>query len=114
MKDLCVEEFEAMLCSTGYLPPRNEDELDFFNQLYEGYMSRIEDRHVDIDTIVNGKCRVISMSSISYEEQTNLCSKVSDDADGRYSMAARNYMNLPNNILEKMKKQHKPQDDDED
>ena len=30
MKDLTIEEFETMLCSTGYLPPRTENELIFF------------------------------------------------------------------------------------
>lgn len=31
-----------------------------------------------------------------------------------YSMAARNYDKLPKDILEKMKKQHKPKENDED
>lgn len=48
------DEFETMLCSTGYLPPRTEDELIFFNQMHEGHQSRIADRHVDVDAIVNG------------------------------------------------------------
>lgn len=28
MKDLTIEEWDVLLCSTGYLPPRNEEELD--------------------------------------------------------------------------------------
>lgn len=48
------DDFETMLCSTGYLPPRTEDELIFFNQMYEGHQSSIADRHVDVDAIVSG------------------------------------------------------------
>lgn len=33
--------------------------------------------------------------------------------DSHYSMAARNYSKLPKDILDKMKKQHKPKDDED-
>ena len=32
---------------------------------------------------------------------------MSERADNRYSMAARNYSKLPKNILDKMRRQHK-------
>lgn len=35
MKNLTIDEFEIMLEATGYLPPSNEDELAFFDQMYE-------------------------------------------------------------------------------
>ena len=35
MKDLTIDELEIMLEATGYLPPSNEDELAFFDQMYE-------------------------------------------------------------------------------
>ena len=37
MKEFTNKEWDVMLCSTGYLPPRNDEELMFFNQMYEGY-----------------------------------------------------------------------------
>lgn len=113
MKDLSMEEFEVMLCSTGYLPPRNEEELVFFSQMYEGHKSRLENRHVDVDSIVNGSCRIVSFHS-ALEEQETSCSMVAEDFDDRYSMAARNFGKLPKDVLDKMKSQHKRDNDNED
>lgn len=113
MKDLSIEEFEVMLCSTGYLPPRNEAELVFFNRMYEGHKSRLENRHVDVDSIVNGSCRIVSFHS-AFEEQGTSSSMVAEDFDDRYSMAARNFGKLPKEVLDKMKRQHKRDKGDED
>lgn len=112
MKDLSIEQFEVMLCSTGYLPPRDENELDFFNQMYEGQKSRIENMHVDIDSIVNGTCRIMPLRGYQIEEDHSH-SFVAEDLDTRYSMAARNYGRLPKDILDKMRSQHKITDIDE-
>ena len=49
MKNLTINEFEIMLEATGYLPPSNEDELAFFDQMYEDYKPRTVDRHVDVE-----------------------------------------------------------------
>lgn len=114
MKDLSIEELEVMLCSTGYLPPRDEDELDFFNQMYEGHKPRIENCRVDIDSIVNGTCHIVSLKSYEIEEEDYSRLFVADDADPKYSMAARNFDKLPKDILDKMKSQHKPKENDED
>lgn len=99
MKDLTIDELEIMLEATGYLPPSNEDELAFFDQMYEDYKPRTADRHVDVEAIVNGRCRIVSDSSSN--------SDISERVDNRYSMAARNYSKLPKNVLDKMRRQHK-------
>lgn len=114
MKDLTIEEFETMLCSTGYLPPRTENELIFFNQMYEGYQSRIADRHVDVDAIVSGACRVVSIREYDIDIDDDSNTMVAEGFCDSYSMAARNYDKLPKEILDKMKKQHKPKENDED
>lgn len=107
MKDLTIDELEIMLEATGYLPPSNEDELAFFDQMYEDYKPRTADRHVDVEAIVNGRCRMVS-DSIHVGNNTNSYnSDMSERADNRYSMAARNYSKLPKNILDKMRRQHK-------
>ena len=113
MKDLSLEELEVLLCSTGYLPPRNEDELTFFNQMYEDYDSKLAGKHVDVEAIINGKCCVVSYPSLAYEGvewQDLMAAEESSD----YYMAARNYRNLPKEVLEKMRHQHKSQKDNED
>lgn len=114
MKDLTIEELEVMLCSTGYLPPRNEDELTFFEIMYESYNSRLKDKHVDVESIVNGVCRVVSHYNYDMDNKDKIYSMVAEETDHNYSMAARNFDKLPKNILDKMKRQHKPKRDDED
>ena len=112
MKDLSIQEFETLLCSTGYLPPRSEEELLFFNQLYEGYESSIADRHVDVESIINGTFCLISGSNSCYEIPNDNTLMAAEE-DGIYSMAARNYGKLPKDIIDKMKDQHKPKDNNE-
>lgn len=114
MKDLSVEEFEVLLCSTGYLPPRNEDELSFFSEMYCDYNSRLEDRHVDIEAILNGACKMEGKDSYGEERCTDNHSAFSENASKFYSMAARNYSKLPAGVLDKMKKQHIQRNNHED
>lgn len=114
MNDLTIKEMEVMLCSTGYLPPRNEDELMFFEQMYENYNSKLKDKHVDVESIVNGVCRVVSHYNFDMDNNNKTFSMVAEEPDIPYSMAARNFDKLPKDILEKMKKQHKPKENDED
>ena len=101
-----------MLCSTGYLPPRNDEELMFFNQMYEGYMPRIANRHVDVDAIINGKCKMAPSSVIDSESLVDVHNNETED-EIHYSMAARNYSHLPKNILDKMKEQHNATKDED-
>lgn len=109
MKDFTNKEWDVMLCSTGYLPPRNDEELMFFNQMYEGYKPRIANRHVDVDAIINGKCNLVP-SSVTDDYIPLIVCAAETVNDNQYSMAARNYEKLPKKILDKMKNQHKPKD----
>lgn len=113
MKDLSLEEFEVLLCSTGYLPPRNEDELMFFNEMYEGYESKLSDKHVDVESILNGSCRMVS-DYVFENDDADIFTQIAADSHTDYSMAARNYGKLPKDILEKMRNQHKSNKFDED
>lgn len=114
MKDLSIEEFEVLLCSTGYLPPRNEDELAFFSEMYCDYKSRLEDRHVDIEAILNGSCKMEEKDSYGEEWYTDNHSSFSEKTSNIYSMAARNYSKLPVGVLDKMRKQHTQRNGHED
>lgn len=112
MKEFTNKEWDIMLCSTGYVPPRNDEELLFFNQMYEGYKPRIANRHVDVDAIIHGKCHLVSSSDMDYD-LPSACREVESIDDNQYSMAARNYTKLPKSILDKMKKQHKPKNEED-
>ena len=113
MKELTIEEFEAMLCSTGYLPPRNEEELLFLEQLYDAQKSSLTGKHVDVESIINGTCRLVSGSVGDSRDMDSSFMEKEDIFDGNYSLAARNYKTLPKEVLEKMKQQHKTKDDNE-
>ena len=113
MKDLTIEEWDVLLCSTGYLPPRNEEELDFFDEMYDDYKSRIVNCHVDVDMILRGACHVVT--DYRYVESNNILgqTKVAEDVKHEYSMAARNFDKLPKDVLEKMRRQHNKDNKDE-
>ena len=72
---------------------------------YEGYTPRIANRHVDVDAIINGKCKMVPSSVIDPESLEDVHNNETEDVV-HYSMAARNYSHLPKSILDKMKEQH--------
>lgn len=88
---------DKLLSSTGYLPPRNEEEMTVF----EEYYSKIEvdeSFHVDVDSIVNGGCYVRPLvRSIG-----NSASTAND-----MRMAARNFEAMPKDVIDKIRRQHK-------
>lgn len=92
---------DKILSSSGYLPPRNEEEMSAFEKIYSK-VEVDESFHVDVDSIVNGTChykpKVYPISSGK--------SKMS-----QYDIraAARNFEGMPKDVIEKLKKQH--QDD---
>lgn len=94
MKESIVDK---ILSSTGYLPPRNEDEMEAFEKIYSKVLID-ESFHVDVDSIFSGSCHY------KPNEEAN------DDiliAAEDMCMAARNYERMPKDIIEKLKKQHK-------
>lgn len=40
-----------LLCSTGYLPPRNENDLERFDRIYKGLLFETESYCIDSDAI---------------------------------------------------------------
>ena len=55
------EEHQALLklslATLGYIPPQTDEELQAFEELHKDYVSRIKDRHVNVDKIINGKIK---------------------------------------------------------
>lgn len=94
MKDSIIDK---ILCSTGYLPPRNKEEMAAFEKIYSKVTVK-KDFHVDVDQIVNGNCRV--MPNVRHLRSENTSS-----SDMR--MAARNFEALPKEVIDKINKQHK-------
>ena len=97
-----IDELYNLLCSDGFLPPRNEEELLETEKRMVGYQFQNDDRHVDVQAIIKGaSCEIVSMKRFD---------------DGMVAeplgMAARNFENLPPEIIDKIKKQHLKNDKD--
>lgn len=92
---------DVWLSSTGYLFPRNETELDRFEKLYEDYDFKLENKSIDIESIINGtlKCQ-IKIFPLNDEAEVN---EIQD-----LKMAARKgEKSIPKDVLDKMKNKHK-------
>lgn len=98
------ESMMDMIFSTsGYLPPRNEEEMMAFEHMYSKV--KIDEKfHVDVDSIVNGRCQLkpIKHPSIGNSRLSQYNYR---------SAAARNFEGMPNDIIEKLKEQHKDDND---
>ena len=95
-----LEELYNLLCSDGFLPPRNEEELLETENRMAGYQYKNENKHVNTKAIISGvSCNIVSMKTYD------------DGVEARpLGMAARNFENLPNNIVDKIKSQHQKDD----
>lgn len=97
MKESIVDR---LLCTEGYLPPRNDEEMIAFEKNYSR-MSVNSEFHVDVNRIVDGGCCI--------KPSTRPTSRVITRANVR--IAARNFEDIPKDVIEKIKKQHKGKDD---
>lgn len=104
MEHIDKNEFMFMLCAIGYLPPRTEQEEDFFEQMYEGYKPNFNNRHIDVDAIIRGECQFISPEKECQEHKQILVQRQGCESK---HMAARNFCKLPKDIVNKIKSQHK-------
>lgn len=97
-----MEELYNLLCSDGFLPPRNEEELLETERRMEGYQFENDGRHVDAQAIINGaSCEVVSMK------------RYDDGIEAEpFGLAARNFEDLPQSVIDKIKKQHQKDDKD--
>lgn len=91
---------DQILSTTGYLPPRNEEEMIAFEKVYSSVTVN-EDSLIDVSRIVNEVCPIrptihIGGSPISASD---------------IRMAARNYEAMPRDVIDKIKNQHKGEDD---
>jgi hypothetical protein len=98
MKENVVDK---ILSITGYLPPRNEEEMEAFEKVYSKAIID-KNRHVDVDSIVNDACRYIPVES---KKEYNIF------PSGELRMVARNFEHMPKEIIDKIKKQHKKNGD---
>ena len=55
------KEYQALLnlglAALGYIPPRNDEEQQAFEEFHKDYVPRIKGMHVDVDKIINGEIK---------------------------------------------------------
>jgi len=93
------DDWVSWLASTGYLFPRNEQELGRYNKLYQDNDQIIlEDSTVSVERILAGKCRLFPPVNPFEDQDIN-------QIEQQYRMVARKGQGqLPEHIHAKMKK----------
>jgi hypothetical protein len=99
------EDWISWLASTGFLFPRNELELARYNKLYADNDTIIlADSTVSVERILNGRSRLLPAANPFEEQDINQITE-------QYRMVARKGQgNLPDHILNKMKKNQQNDD----
>jgi len=95
-----VGQLDSWLSSTGFLFPSNEVELDRFNKIYEDYEYKLDNISIDPIAIINSTFhrvpKVIEMFS----------SDVDEEIDSLKMVARKGSKDLPQHIIEKMRRKH--------
>jgi len=103
-KHITSENVTEWLCSTGFLFPRNEVELNRFDKLYDDVDLGLTGLEIDPEKIINGNYKKNTIVHVHEE--------LNDEEINPYRMAARNGNALPKHIMDKIKKnQTKPDND---
>lgn len=99
---------DEWLRSTGFLPPLTEIELLRFDSLIEGYDFILKDVTIDPFEIIAGKSCAINIKS-----RTTINSELQHDIDTLSMAARKGSENIPQHIIDRMKKKHKKDDKQE-
>ncbi|ALM20313.1 hypothetical protein AAT17_03165 [Nonlabens sp. MIC269] len=95
-----IEQLDSWLGSTGFLYPENEIELDRFNKLYEDYDFKLDYKSIDPIAIINNtfyrEPKVITM----FEED------VAGEVESLRMVARKGKEDLPQHIIDKMRRKH--------
>jgi len=103
-KHITPENITEWLCSTGFLFPRNEVELERFEKLFSDDDFGLTGTEIDPDRIIDGtfKEKIILKTPDSIIQSEII----------PYRMVARNGNQLPKHIMDKIiKNQNKPRND---
>ncbi|MDV3550499.1 hypothetical protein CMU66_18400 [Elizabethkingia anophelis] len=94
------------LHSTGFLYPVNERQLERFNKLYEDYDFKLKSATIDIKSIIEGTlCNREKIIPLDINKET------SNEIENLKMVARKGQNNLPQHIIDKMKKKHRNSDD---
>ncbi|MEK6511846.1 hypothetical protein [Myroides odoratimimus] len=96
------------LHSTGFLYPKNEKQLERFEKLYEDYDFKLKDEKIDIDSIINDTlCYKVKVMRL------DLSNEIKKDIQDLKMVARKGQNEIPQHIIDKMKKKHQGPNDKE-
>lgn len=103
-KNNSFDEVRRFFGSVGLAFPRSQQELEVFNKLYSNYKFKISVNSVNPDQIYNGDFDKTTI--IKSHPPAKQSISLNKTVDGWRMAARNNESKLPEDILEKMKKNH--------
>jgi len=101
-----INNLDEWLSSTGFLYPTNELELARFNKLYADYDFKLKDVSIDFQSIINNSV-CFNIKPLVFTKDKNIENEINE-----LRMAARKgSQNIPQHIIDKMKKHHTDSDE---
>lgn len=103
-----MSNLDEWLCSTGFLFPENERQLERFDKLFEDYDFKLKNVSIDIKSILeNNLCNAIKIIKIDN-------SKIENEIEQLKMVARKGKNNLPQHIIDKMKGKHGKNNNDKE
>jgi len=101
IEKVSILNLDEWLNSTGFLYPTNEKELARFNKLYADYDFKLKNSNINFQAIINNNL-CFNIKSFVLIKDANIDSEIQ-----QLKMAARKgSQNIPQHIIDKMKKHH--------
>ena len=101
-ENITPENINEWLGSLGFLFPRNKFELARFEKLYAEYDYELSGSIIDPEKIIEGEIEQVTPKNTLGESEEII----------NWRMAARNFSDIPDHILQKMKKNQDDGDSD--
>ena len=101
--NISEDNFAEWAASTGNMFPRNPIELKRFEKLYADYEYKLSEECVDPFAIING----------DFERKSKIIKLDSAEKPNDISIAARNLDDLPDHIIQKLKRKHNGQESED-
>lgn len=100
--DISEENLYGWICSVGYLLPSNEQELIRFEALYPAEQIKVREENIDPFAIINGTRK---RKELSFAVQA-----LDEDEQQQLRMAARKHQDIPQDIIDRIKRNQRPDD----
>lgn len=102
-----LEILDHYLCSTGFIYPTNEHQLDLFEKLYEGFDFILKDATIDVSAIINNKLSKKSVIRLFNDNDVNEINELK-------MVARKGSQGLSQDIIDKMYGKHRKKSDDKE